>query len=167
MADIRKLDPDTRCLALVGMYLQRWAIMENTLREVMAQILGTGAIYTAIIASNMQLRDKIHTLRTLINMSGILNEAGKKEYDTLLKQIATASSNRNMLAHDLFYPSDDGNGVAFFITKAKGKFDVPATVWSIDQFEAEFLGIERFTESLERLAMLYEQHLASGMRPPT
>ncbi|HXP72674.1 MAG TPA: hypothetical protein VN823_00875 [Stellaceae bacterium] len=161
MADVRNLDPDTRCLALVGMFLQRWAIMEGTIRELLATMLNLDIVSVATISSNMQLRDKIHTVRTLLDSYTVLTPSEKETYDDMCKDILEAAGKRNMLAHDLFYPADDGDGVAFFVIKAKGKFGVPTTVWTIAQFEIEFKQVDHFTESLEALTSLIEQRKPS------
>ncbi|HEV2550353.1 MAG TPA: hypothetical protein VGU20_23780 [Stellaceae bacterium] len=151
MADVRKLDRATRCLALVGMFLQRWALMEDALRGALGKALGLNKIQTAIVASNTQLRDKIHILRTAVEATFFDPASDKDRFKSVLQSIAEAAWKRNMIAHVLFFEPDKGDGVQFFVTKAKGKLDIPETIWDIAKFETEYLEIDHFTDELRLL----------------
>jgi hypothetical protein len=149
--DVRSLDPDTRAFALVGMFLQYWALMEEALREAMAKALGLQMVQAVIVASNIQLRDKIHILKTAVSITQFPDPEERERFTKLLQQIADSAHKRNMVAHDLFFPPADGDGVRFLVFKAKGKFSMPETIWTTDQFGDEFVEISRWTTELERL----------------
>jgi hypothetical protein len=51
-------DPDTRCYALVGRFLQAWSAMELSLRDAIGAALSIEVIKLQIICSNMRFRDK-------------------------------------------------------------------------------------------------------------
>jgi hypothetical protein len=164
MSDISSLDAETRCVVLVGKFLQRWAAMEGAMRLAIEKTLELDAFQAAIIASNTRLWDKINILRTLV--SRLPFDADKiKRFDDLLLGIGNASYKRNMMAHNAFAPSPDGKGVSFSVTKAKGKLAFPDTVWGLVEFEREYDEIERFTAGLgEIVQAIDEKQVLNKMR---
>ena len=126
------IDQKESC-TLVGGFLQAWAAMEAQLNSVIGTILEIGSPQAYIICKNIQFRDKIHIARTAVSISP-LSEDQKTAYDKELKQLAEFTIDRNMVAHDLFMPSEDQMGVEFLVTRAKGKLEFPEVVWSRKDF---------------------------------
>jgi hypothetical protein len=150
MPEIDSFDAETRCQVLVGRFLQKWASMEGTMRTAMQVALNLDDFQTAIVASNTQLRDKVHILRTLVSWTPF-DQATKKKFDDILVDIRDASPKRNMMAHDAFCPSADGKGVSFSVVKAKGSLSFPDTVWDVTQFEKEYEKIDRLKAGVVEL----------------
>lgn len=151
MTDFHSLDPETRAFALVGCFLAQWAIMESNIREAMGKALGLDQIQVAIINANIQLRDKIHIVRTAVDISPIYPETEKERYKKVLMDISDYSHNRNMMAHGMFGPSTSSDGVEFFVTKAKGKLVFPDVNWSMSKFNEEYERIKDFADELRNL----------------
>jgi len=86
-----------------------------------------------IICANISLRDKLHILRTTVDVLDI----DKAKYDKLLRRVGKRAASRNTVAHDQFQPNDEGNGVRFVIVKAKGLYGTPSVVWTEKRFEQE------------------------------
>ena len=138
MDQFRKLDPDTRTLALVGKFLQNWALMEAKLNNVLVKALGLGDLNGVVVARNIQLRDKTKIVKTAIDMSYFSNKEEKQKYVKLIDRIADFSAKRNIVAHEFFSPSKDGETVDFIVIKANGKLMFPDEKWSIEDFESHF-----------------------------
>jgi hypothetical protein len=80
----------------------------------------------------MQLRDKIHTFRTLVSYYNGTSDWAKAA-DKTIEKMVKLSGDRNIVAHNPFSPHKSG-GVEFYIYKAKGRFSVPEVVWRIEDF---------------------------------
>ena len=106
---------------------------------------------TAIVTSNTQLRDKIHILRTLVSLLPFEKEKIER-FDETLAEISNVSFKRNMMAHNGFSPSSDGNGVSFSVTKAKGTLFFPPTIWDIARFKTEYAEIDHLKAGVSELA---------------
>jgi hypothetical protein len=124
--------------------------METVLNDAIASAMKIDFTMRAILCANVQLRDKIHILRTIVGISTIA-KSEKTRFDKALKGIATHSLNRNMMAHDAFGPDDEGNGVLFLQVKAKGNFSQPKIIWTTEQFLIEYQQIDGFRKLLSEL----------------
>jgi hypothetical protein len=149
MIDFSKLDPETRCIALVGEFLRRWSSLEAALHDALAIAMRLDDTMRSILCANVQLRDKINILRTIVSISNL--EANKSHFDKMLVAIGEYSPSRNMMAHDTFGPDDQGKGVLFLPVKAKGKFSQPKIIWTADQFSIEYHKIDDFRKQLVQL----------------
>jgi len=168
LTEINSLDPETRCLVLVAKFLQKWASMEAAIHTAMQIALELDAFQAAIVTRNTQLRSKLNILRTLI--SGAPFEKDKiTRFKKTLDDIAKASGDRNMLAHDAFTPSSDGKAVSFSVTKAKGgPLSFPETLWDVSRFEAEYAKIERLQASVaEIIEAINRKQVIDRMREAT
>jgi hypothetical protein len=140
-----------RCRVFVGGFLQKWAFMEADLRHALQNGLGLDPVQAAIVAANIQLRDKIGIVRTISQLEIIGSDDEKKEIEKKLIEIADyATKNRNMMAHNMFTDSDDG-AVHFAVIRAKGKFDVSEAIWDEAKFEEASKKIEEFSVFLKEL----------------
>lgn len=130
------LPPIVRSYALAGHYLNSFASMESALNDALGAALRLDTLQRVIICKNIQLRDKTKIVRTLIELAFIPPDK-KKAYDKLILSIGTMSNDRNMVAHDLFGPDEDGGGIEFLVTKANGKLAFPDVKWTVDDTEAK------------------------------
>jgi hypothetical protein len=79
--------------------------------------------------------------------------AEKAEFDAMLVRMGDLSLDRNMVAHDLFFHPDDGDGIEFLVTKATGKLQFPNHNWTVDNVEQksdELLSLRDKLKALER-----------------
>jgi hypothetical protein len=147
MIDFNSLDPEIRAYALVGQFLKRWSELEQCIHEAIGAALNLDETKRYILCANLQLRDKVHVLRTLVNVSNFPANV-KEETDKELDAILTYTK-RNMVAHNAF--EADGDGVAFLPVKAKKSFSRPRERWGIKEFEEEGKTIAKFAENVRRL----------------
>jgi hypothetical protein len=69
MADFQKLDPETRCFALVGQFLQAWSSMEFCLHTAIGAALNIETTKLQILCANMRFRGKTNIMSTLIDVA--------------------------------------------------------------------------------------------------
>jgi hypothetical protein len=163
MVDFEELDPQTRCFALVGQFLQAWSLMENSLHNAIGAALAIETIKLQILCANMRFRDKTNILGTLINVVNFLSVEEKTQIQKRLRDLADYSPARNMMAHDAFYPDESKEGVEFLVVKAKGgKFDTPAVVWNADRFQSEGAKVDQYRRFLDEVA---DSFLAQPLPP--
>jgi hypothetical protein len=124
--------------ALVGRFLQNWSFVEAGLRDAITKALGLSRLQGIWVCANISFRDKINILKTAIDVMPGHSATAKADMKKLLDNIAGHSPVRNMIAHDMFFPSADGRTVDFFVVKAKGKFEIPDEVWDVARFEQEY-----------------------------
>jgi hypothetical protein len=123
MADFSQLDPETRAFAMVGQFLQKWAEVEAGLHECIQTAFKLTPTMTHIICANLRLHDKLHILRTVVDVSDINPKGRAFRFDKLLRRVNKYSSYRNTLAHCPFHYDKETNGVHFVSIKAKGKYE--------------------------------------------
>lgn len=151
MDAFRTLPPHLRAYALVGCFLQHWALMESAMKKAIGKALDIDGPQLSIVAANLQLRDKIHILKTVVSITPIHPPEYRENFTKLLSEIANYSATRNMMAHDVFGATEDGQAVEFHVTKAKGKLSYPETIWAVDDFAAAFEDIADFQRGLDYL----------------
>ena len=156
MTDFSDLDPETRCYALVGQFLQAWSAMELSLRDAIGAALKIEPVKLQIIYANLRFRDKINILRTLIDVS-FLPEDYKARAKSKLRKVANHSSKRNMVAHAPFGPDATKTGVQFLTVKATGTFETPNIVWSPRQFAQEITLLGGYTKVIDDIRRRFEE----------
>jgi hypothetical protein len=127
------LDGEARAYALIGRFLQMWSLMECELNDAIGEALDLSSMQTEILCNNIQLRNRLHILRTLAAISA-LDEEEKRRIDKRLNQIGEYISHRNMVAHTPFVPSEMSNGVQFVGAKARGALKFFVEDWSVEKF---------------------------------
>ena len=150
MIDFAALDHETRTVALVGRFLQCWAIMEITIANCIASALGLTAIAKFVLETNISLTNKTFVLGALCSIS-FLSDADKASATKLLGEIRNYRWARNLVAHEVFSPSNTTDGVKFSAVRARGKLEFPEADWSIARCQELYAEIERFTEALDDL----------------
>jgi hypothetical protein len=149
MTDFKDLDPETRAYALIGQFLKRWSDLEQQIHEAIGTALGLDETRRYILCANLQLKDKVHVLRTLVQQSSFspdVKESASKELTTILNY-----THRNMIAHEAFELSPDGDGVVFLPIKAKKDFSRPREPWNVNKFQEEGKTIATLAENVTRL----------------
>src|SRR5882757_6550613 len=94
------LEPEIRSFALVGQFLQRWALTERELHNCIREALDLSNINTLIVTKNIQLRDKINILNTCVAETAYLPDAEVKAVRLVIEDFSSFSLVRNMMAHD-------------------------------------------------------------------
>jgi len=152
MIEFEKLDPETRCYALVGQFLQAWSVMENSLHEAIGAAMAIESTKLQILCANMRFSDKAHILATLVDVAPGFEDQKKEEIRKRLRSLRDYSATRNMVAHNPFTSDGSKIGVEFLTVKAKGKFDMPTIVWSVDQFQTEGATVDQYRAYLDEIA---------------
>jgi hypothetical protein len=159
MKNFRSLHPDLRCLALVGRFLQSWSGLEGNLNGTIQVALGLDVLQAAMLANNMQLRDKINFLRSTISLLTIDPE--QTEFIATINRISKYSEWRNTVAHQPFLADDKTDGVRFLVFQAKGKINIPETRWSVDDFRKKLEAIKTANNELKTM----QDHIIAGRAP--
>jgi hypothetical protein len=147
MTDFSSLDPQTRCFALVGQFLHEWSNLELCIHDAIGSALKLNDLTRFIICANMQLRDKLNFLRTIVDVSK-MPDSDRDHFSARLRDLAEYSFVRNMMAHDPFEPDVSGDGVIFSAVKAKGRFSLPPVVWSVQKFQDEIAVVMKYAQDM-------------------
>jgi len=155
MTDLKSLDPETRCFALVGQFLHAWSTMELCLHDAIGDAVRVRPLMRFILCANLQIRNKLNILNSIVDVSS-LKDTERKHYSNLLNDLSQYSAARNMMAHDPFAPDETESdpakqGVTFGPVKAKGKFSLPPTTWNQDKFREEIEKVAEYADALIRL----------------
>lgn len=132
---------------LVGQFMWHWAALEAELNRSLRTLLGLGALEAIVVTANMGVRDKIHTVRTLVNLHGPGDPDWRARANKTIELIAGISEQRNVVAHTFFAPHKKG-GVEFLTVKAKGALAVPNVVWGLKTFERHEGDMNRLSKDL-------------------
>jgi hypothetical protein len=139
---------------LVGEYLSAWAHMESRLDGAIGNALHLTNLQQIIVCANIGFTSKCHILKTLVSLVFIENG---KDYEKAIVKIQNLTTDRNMIAHNAFFPSDEKEfAVQFFVFKAKGKLSIPKTTWKEEQFKKRIYQLRGYAKTLENL----ESHLS-------
>ena len=144
------LEPEIRCYALVGYYLNAWAVMETALNDTITKALALDSLQSVVVTKNVQYQAKIKIVRTLVEML-LRNHKRQVQHDKALISIGNLGFDRNMVAHDLFLPSSKCDGVEFLITKASGKLKMLNTHWSVQDVHDRVDTLTEATRTLKKI----------------
>jgi hypothetical protein len=150
--DLQKLDPVTRCFALVGWFLHAWASMESSLHGAIGEALVIEPRKLQILCANMRFRDKLNVLATLIDVAPDFQTDEKRGFRKKINELAELSAHRNMMVHNPFGPDGAQKGVEFLRVKAKGKFELPNEVWDEARFDAGVTDVHHYQALLIEIA---------------
>lgn len=153
MVSTETLSSTQKSFILVGMYLQNWAFMESQLNSTVGKALGLAILQETIVCANLALRDKINIARTAANLEFGEGSDEAKGYVKILTKIANASTERNMIAHDMFGADKKADKfvVTWFTVRANDKLKLPKISWSQKDFEDRFTILQKWTEELGNL----------------
>lgn len=167
MVDFRSLEPTVRTYALVGRFLDRWALLETALSGAIAAALNVNNIAKYILAANIGFRNKTYILRALCSIS-YLDDRDKEIAENMINVVANLYGHRNIIAHETFVPSTKTDGVEFLVLKARGKFSAPEADWSVEHFDnldasliAHATGLDSLTKKLNQARKIPANSLAA------
>ena len=119
---------------LVGSFMCRWAIAENAVDKAIGEALELNIAQSFLIRSNFVVRKKLDLLITLTNMSTMKDDE-KKHYANQIGNLRTLSTDRNIVAHCAFFPTEDNTAVKFLrVTSNPKGLNVPDIRWTRRDF---------------------------------
>lgn len=139
----------------VGKYMGSFALMESSLNKVIGAALSLDSMQTAIITANMNLKSKIKVARTCFHIYFGKNPLMSKFDEYLLSADAAAQNDRNTLAHNFFFPSDDGEGITFYAVKATKELKLPRITWTSEELESKCADLHILSKRFEQLAEFF------------
>lgn len=142
---------------LVGEFMNSWAFLEAGLNDIIKASLKLDGIQATIVTANIQVRDKIFICRTVIDMAH-QPEAWREAANKTLLQVSRYADQRNVAAHTMFGPADDGDGVMFLRVKAKGKLSWPEERWPQRAFQEKIHDMAILREALANIAERFGEH---------
>ena len=148
--DLINSDPQKLSYLMVGRFLRQYSLLESAINDCIAAGLRLDSQQAAIVTANIQMRDKIHVIKSLVAESVMEPDKAEAAIKTI-NQFAEFSLLRNMMAHNFFWTTDSGDGVSFSLVKAKGKVKFPTTTWSVEEFEKQDTENLRFITFFEKL----------------
>jgi hypothetical protein len=149
----------TNAFALVGEFLFHWNYIESLITGLIQSILRLPHPEAEIVLANVAFRDKTSMAQTLshyaLEFNGRVDQA--KAALKLFADIAEFSGKyRNVLVHNPFDPHEFG-GIEILRVRAKGKFEMPTTIWDVKFFEERFREIDDFGMKLDALRSNLDQ----------
>jgi len=134
---------------LVGRFMYEWALLESAINGGVGKLLGMDAVEETIATNNMQFRNKANILKTVIDLRGGGDDWAKAAHKDIEK-ICDLSLDRNIVAHTIFGPTEDGK-VRFLVVKASDKLKFPETVWSPEDFVARYKKMKIYRGRVEEI----------------
>ncbi|WMT90174.1 hypothetical protein [Pelagibacterium sp. H642] len=104
---LRSLPPNARACAMVGGYLQAFALVEWPLSEFIAKGLHANGVAKFVISRHMPMASKVDTARIIAKQLIPRSSPSQSEILDALNGIWKALPFRNVLAHSHFAPGDD------------------------------------------------------------
>jgi hypothetical protein len=126
---------------LVGRFLSHWSHLESAVNDSVGSLLKMQTIEAAVATANMQLRSKLHIIKTMIDFRCGKTPWGKAALKDIERIGTLTDTWRNIVAHRPFGPHKDG--VKFFVISARGKLTFP----HVERSETDFLLVS--TEVME------------------
>lgn len=155
-----EMEPTVRAWALVGFYIQQFAMLEARIDDTLAELLDLGPVASMIVNRNVTLADKVRILRSLADLvysAGIANTPladpeGKATMDRSLVSIQRHLEERNMVAHAAFRAEETScNGAVFYTARANSKAKFELVRWPIETFVSRVIDFDRIELSLGQL----------------
>jgi hypothetical protein len=129
------------CCALVGQFMLSFALMESAINNAFERALSLDEIDAAIVLANIDLSRKLYILRSAVSAKSV---AWQKKADKDIKEALDKLEVRNIVAHTVFGPTDDGR-VRFLTVKARSKLQFPDVAWSLADFVSQSSTMRRLT----------------------
>jgi hypothetical protein len=141
MIEIDPTDKTTQAQLLVGRFLYYWAFLEAEINTSLGKALGLTSAETFIVTRNMAFQSKVNVLKTFINFQGN-SKWGIALTKALSEAAGLAESARNIIAHEPFGVSDDGQAVEFIRIVARGELKFPEIIWTPAKFNDAYEQME-------------------------
>ena len=124
-----------RSLSLIGEFMLRWSVVEYELDGVIREIMRLDVEQSHFLSHSLSVARKIDLLQKLIN-SSFLEEDDKEQSKKIIGKLYSSASDRNMVAHSMFFPSEDGLAIEFFRVKTiDKKLKMPMIKWDGKKFK--------------------------------
>jgi hypothetical protein len=161
-------DDFDRSFQQVGHFFSSWALLELRMNSAITKILNLEDRAGYIILANVQVRDKIHILRTAFSIWDESDPNSALATKTM-NRIARMAGRRNILAHTMFYPMTDGS-IEIAKVEAKGELNFPKIYWRPSDFESfqnSMLCARNSLDQLTKSAVNRTAIIRALMRRPT
>jgi hypothetical protein len=144
-------DQYNKAYQLIGEYFFNFALLERAFHKALRYLFNLPGLKAEMLFANMTFRDKVNALRTAVEFSSRdRKDEWVDESLSTLNRIMDISTERNFLAHTSFFPSKSG-GVSFFKVQAKGKFDIPETLWSEPFFKEKYSRLLGYAVAVDQI----------------
>ncbi len=144
--DPEKLKQDY-CFALVGKFMFSFAVMESAINGAITRACSIGDLDAAIILANMETNRKLYILRSAVAVKA---SQWQKNADEVIKSAQRQLEVRNIVAHTVFGPTDDGK-VKFLTVKAKSSLQYPDIKWSVQDFAAQYKKMSKLADGFKEI----------------
>ena len=161
-----------RACTLVGRFMRVWAFAEQQLNEVIATALKITIVESFVISANISLRQKWNILGSLVSITQFNKDDRNKLLKSMNNDFYRLSNVRHIMAHCMFFPSEDGTTVAFLRFAADGKLkpaksDKKENQAIIHWSENELLNFEKETENFTNNLHKLDSKLKATQHLPT
>ncbi|PLK70913.1 hypothetical protein C0V73_09805 [Rhizobium sp. TH135] len=160
MIDIGKLDDETVCFTLVGLYLHHWAEVEQAVNEAIGNALDLDYMQMVATTANISFVNKVNILQSAIALA-TFNEKQQKKYHTVLDGLMPPYGERCMVAHSQFGPMPHQRGVTFFKNGVKKKVSLQEVYWNEDACISRIEALVDKTEEVNGLSLELERRKAA------
>ena len=136
--------------------MSKWAIAEYSADQVIASALNLTPMHSHLLSTTIPISNKLELTKTMIFLSD-MNQDEKKHYTKQISLFMHQTQHRNIIAHYMFYVSEDGKTVNFVRSAAKGKLTLAdgstlqTTRWTAAQFEHHIRVLDSLSNELTGL----------------
>ena len=133
--------------------MSKWATAEHTANEVIAAALDLTPMYSHLLSTTITIANKLELAKTMVFLSD-MNQKEKKHYNKQIGLFGDHIQYRNIIAHCMFYVSDNGNTVNFIRAANRGRLlladgsTLQTTRWTLTQFERRIKVLEQLSIEL-------------------
>jgi len=152
--------------------MKEWAVAEYNLDELIQTDLGINILQSVVLSTVMSVYQKFNIAKTLISSSA-MNEEDKKSFCDLESQCNNLNSQRNTIAHCIFFPTENGSKLKFARFANQGKLEIMISEdkinfknfeYTSEEFEDLLQEIKTFSEKLKTAKKkLSQAKLASAL----
>ena len=146
---------------LVGCFLWNWAALEVQINTSIRRILRVEMLTMSMLSVHLPVHAKIQMLRCALALFSGPEDQWAKDAKKLFNEITAVSEQRNILAHCVFFESDDKEGVNFHRVKATGTFSIPETKWTPNDFSAAVMTMSSLMSELRQLTEKVQERRSS------
>ena len=136
--------------------MSKWAIAERTADQAIAYALNLTPMYSHLLSGTIPISSKLALTKTMIFLSD-MNQKDKKHYTDQINLFEKQIQHRNIIAHHMFYVSEDGKTVNFIKSATKGRLNLTddstlqTTRWTAAQFEKRIRVVDNLSNELTGL----------------
>ena len=156
-----KITEEYSC-TLVGRFMKEWAIAEGALDEVIATSLKIDVVESWVIATTIPVYLKWNIAKTFVALSQMRPE-DKQTFKEMEKEFNQLVADRNVLAHCMFFASEEEDVVKFLRVASRGTIKSTIIEWSESDFTER---VERIGGFRKKMKILNEKVKESNLIPP-